>query len=326
MFPKTTFAPAQKMNGPVRSTRRKIVAGGIWLLIFAAQLQGYDRDWPFPVSPSGEPNFTLLLARIPGALFLKRISLQSALVFDGLRYTSRIIIPELESYLVPVGLGRYEWRTVDGTVIQLKYNSTTAGASREWRMLRQENGVIRIAAVDGTEHYDYKSCRLEAFVVRNEMYQITADSEGDHQIALKNTSGEKQTIICVFQITETKTMVVIAGRRLLLEYGENFELRKVFNEQAANSVCTFGYKDGMLAKVETAQVDLAYTWEKGRLAEYYNSPIEMPPHVVCDGTTVYNIRPRQMYVHVDFHELNGPLKGGWVLDRLTKKVHFLKGS
>jgi hypothetical protein len=317
---------ASKFRDSPKCTRLRLawqlILAGMILQILPIHAAGYVSKWPFPVSPTGTPNFSLRLVRIPSSAF-SWLTLQPVLVFDGQRYVSRIIVPELESYLVLKERGRYEWRRIDGATVQLKIGSLRAAAGGTWELKIISPTRILVVSADLNERYEYKSCVLDCFAIRGENYQIVRDVREALRIVKKDLGGDT-TIVSLGRINDAETQLFASGRAFRLEFGHERELRKVTDVNSEICLLRFGYKEALLSDVTSPDMALSFVWQKGHLAEYYKPPIMMQPTIRSDGTMNYTIRTRQMYLVAEYSGVETKKRGAWMVDLVNHDVRFVE--
>jgi hypothetical protein len=160
----------------------------LWALTFSAAAFAADEPprWPFGITPYGEPLVRIPLAAFPQSEFAGGISLQQQLVFDGRRYISRMVIPEIESYLISAGIRQFEWQRLGGAMAHLELGKPTPLGNRTWMLTKLPPATYRVASTDGAERYDYTHCVLVSALVAGREYRF--ECEGDLLVRIVRTS------------------------------------------------------------------------------------------------------------------------------------------
>jgi hypothetical protein len=246
------------------------------LLLCAPQAFGFkleDPEWMKAVTPAGQPCVEMTLAASGRPGLFEKLTLSHQLRFDGVRYQSALSIVELESRLVPKGVGSYEWRTPTGKVILID----TKASSNNWKIIRNV-GDGEIAVVGGAkEVYIYRRSRLAEYEKAGVRYFLNL-REGVSEVV-----NRRGVVLVRLSDGENGSQTLSAfGSTLTLYYGENREFCRCSGGDPAE--VEFFYDAGLLVGFRQGNALRQFAWGEARYGKYEKPGKKIPPVVIAHGT------------------------------------------
>ena len=280
--------------------------------------------WPFDVTPTGTPRFVWPLLRFQSPEFTDGLSLAHDMSFDGKNYSSRIVIPELNSYLVKRDHGAYYWRNPANGEMLLKPNEGTG----PWRLTEAPDGTMRIDAEKGEIELVYANTQLVEMTRDRRRYNFNYAEGRLGEISRLETGGD-QTLLVIKYNTDGQIESIEAGDKdFVCEYDEKIFLKKI-TEIGAKRSADFGYKNRLLTSarfMEKTTTQLTFEWGGMRSLSPFTLATPLPPVVVADRQSSYSIQRDPAGLQVVFRSKTDPANGGaWVLDSKNGMVKIKIG-
>lgn len=266
------------------------------LLALLTGNQAFAQIPPSAVDSFCQPRIRVKLVELPIVPTPWAISLLARTVDDGLHYRSELILPELESYLIPRDRGVFEWRNLDGRVVLMKPGRPCKAFGALWRLSELADHTFEIDRAGGNEHYIYRAGLLA---------QCRAG------FATIGFEYDKRRLVRLIQLgTNPRTLAEFRGRfqegrfdmitnsttvELLFAEGNVGSVRVNGNE-----VISAAYKNALLSDFRFLTRRIHYDWGAPRWKEYFRNSGGICPIVCDDGVNHYvaSIEDNQFKVNV----------------------------
>ena len=284
-----------------------------------------ENAWTFGITPDAMPLVRTTLLRFPRDEFSGGITLVHELVFDGCRYASRMVLPELESYLISGDPEEFKWRSLnEQTISYLSLGKQTRVRNRVWVLTKLMSNRYRIASTDGMEVYDYANCLLVRALIENREYHFEHTEKRLSRVIKINPILDDKLVCIEYNRDGLMSEMRAAGKILKFKYGKNLELLSCvdwFDDSKQEEVISCAYRDGLLVKVNTAGEKKPFLWGHLSITQYANPSIVPPPVIVGDGQFNYRAEESMGVRTIYFQALDGTSRGKWELEFKTGLIH-----
>lgn len=277
-------------------------------LILAASEEG--PEWMHLVTPAGEPAVQMKWVVPNGRGPFKQLTLVHRLQFDGVRYSSVLVLAELSSRLIPKTANDYEWLAPDGK-IRLLHTDSEEKNKRNWRVITNV-GPGETAVISSNEIYLYKDSFLKEYEAGDIKYHVS-ERDGVNEVIdrLGNVVIRKTDSIEASELS-------ISGEKILLKYDAIKRLRGCAWKEASIS---FFYRNGLLASYSMGGSERKFEW--GSVTnQTYGHPFKAPPPVVtgCGGYVYRYSSKRNVMACVAYKE-NSKV-GAWMYFSSTGEYRY----
>ena len=303
----------------LRTFRLLLIAS---VLSYPVIMAEYIRGWPFQVTYSCLPNFSISLTSGREVLEYK-ITLQHQLISNGERYESRLFMPELESYLVQEGNAIYKWRTIDGDIVLLSKARRTNFRGRNWTVTT-EGSEIQVFEEESGETYKYERCRL-AYWKKHGI--TTAFKRKESEVNVFRRNNDQMTTVAVLKRISANAYELKAGERLLkLLYNKDLQLENVMDLSDGRVISNFTYQGALLKRIDAGPLQNHYEWAEGSFEESFASVRRIEPFIVMDRSATYHLKRTQAFLEVEFFARSQTKNGRWVFDLNKQHVNLMLGE
>ena len=288
------------------------------------------RQWTFPVTPQGSPYRDVQLLENSDRVAFSKLSLRPMMVFDGEDCFSKIVIPELESWLIKKGEEHYEWRRMGGGTVVFSGERFKAFGS-DWIAQRHfEQGAIVTILTNarGAESYEFNDCFLHGYTRGERTFTLTYDE--DLLTRIEQTKPFAKTILLIDRSADGLEAAVRFQDRLLnLVYNERGQM--MFCQDGATGMRLVEYEYSpkhLLRKIIMPAEILSYEWTFPKWTELYDTCPVLIPVVRSDGFFDYETKIDELKTSVDFRSHDGGIAGEWQFDPLKGELQctFAKGD
>jgi hypothetical protein len=294
---------------------------GVVLAVLAACPSTRAADaWNFGVSPRGQPELSIALGLVTRDLLFGPITLRHDLVFDGTRYWSRIILPELQSHLIARDASEYEWSRIGGTMVVLRADHDVPNGNRVWQLSRESDGAYVVRSTDGAERFRYRHCRLESAEVGPSAYRFDS---AENQVVATRQSPSARTLFSVdLRPDGLIGRLAVGGKTYSFDYNDAQQMTACWIEPAHEPLAFFAYRDGLLAHVDTHGRQANFQWGTPDFREYFRLPTPLAPIVTDDGTYAYCAAMDKSGLTISFRSRDRNHAGSWRVDSQTHQLEI----
>lgn len=265
-------------------------------------------EWPFHITPDGKPNLSIQILKFADAGRFTGIEARHELVFDGLRYVSRISFPEIESTLLPGAHGEFVWRAPSGSVMELRTrDANNPRGPKAWSLQASKSGALTVARRDGEEAFEYRDGRLAVARWGTEEFHFEADATGRF-CRLFGSAG--QPLVAAFYNGAAMIELVSGTKRITFNY-ENGRVITCDDLQSQKNIFKCRYSDQMLAEISDGRDTVEFHWGLPVFEEYYKLENPLFPVVVDDGINAYRVSINKVETKVAFSARGSPRNGEW---------------
>lgn len=272
--------------------------------------------WPFDVTPDGLPRFVWPFVRFKSPEFSDGLALAHDLAFDGKNYFSRIVIPELNSYLVPREPGAYLWHDPANGEILLKPGTSTG----PWRLTESPDRSVRIAAEKAGLAFVYAGTRLVELTRDGRRYRFAYQDRRLTDVTRVETGGAQTLVALNYNAAGLIQSIEAGGQMFDLEYDNVIFLKKL-TEIGGQHSASFGYENRRLTfarLTEKTKLELTFVWGSVQSLSPFTLAGPLPPVVVADRLASYAVQSDADGLYVAFRSKINPTQGGtWTLERKT---------
>lgn len=280
--------------------------------------------WPFDVTPTCAPRISWPLARFKSSGFADGLTVVHQLVFDGKGYFSRIIIPELSSYLIKGDHGSYYWHNPANDEIILKPGIPNG----VWLLTENADGTEQIAAAHGGVTLDYAGTNLLTMIRDDHHYQFSYFENRLTEIAESN-ANENPVIVSVKHNTQGMIeTIMVDGKSFAFDYEAVIFLKNI-REIGANRSADFGYKNRLLTTVDIidkSEAHLTFQWGSVQSLSLFTLTSPPPPVVIGDRQVSYSVQSDPSGLRVTYQsKADKSHFGTWLVKKNTSLLQLMPG-
>lgn len=273
--------------------------------------------WPFGVTPVGEPSVRLVLAVLLPPSVAPSVTLRHEIEFDGVRYFSRLVVPELESSLLSHGPREMLWTRFGGGRAVLQLAGPTRVGSRTWRVQARESGGYCVRADDGQEAFDYDDGGLVYARLPSGDYDFVSTAGRILRIERRGLAGG---VVAEAKYTRGRLQHLrVGGKEFAFRY-DTEGLVACDELGAGRTILTCRYRNALLHEVSVGSRRQTYVWAVPKRMEYFNSAVPLPPVVVADRYFSYRPTVTRGRCIVEFEARNALSSGRWIFDPRTEDL------
>ena len=305
---------------------RLILTLGVMMIPLGRIRGAPDRafKWDFGVHPSGQPRFVYILFQSPSEL-LGSLRLEHRLVFDGRRYESRLVVPQLSSSLVWDSDGLLKWTTPSGRIARLAPGQTVRMDGVIWTIRIGDDGEFIAESADASRQISYRHCVPVRMRRGAEELEMIYD-EGFFPIEIKQIQPATKSLLrLVGKQGEGELILATLDEKWHLLYNADHQLIRVAAESGPARAAAFDYQNGLLASASADASVTTYVWSDIALSQYHAIPVSAPPIVAHDGNYDYNARLSDGILTIFFKNSGNPApgsatKGYWQFDLASGEI------
>lgn len=236
------------------------------------------QEWMEYVTPAGEPAIRIQLGPPgPKGLF-QQATLLHRLRFDGVRYSSSLVITELSSRLIPKREFEYEWVSPDGQIRIVR--ESTRAKKQEWRVIR-DVGLGELAVIGENEVYVYKDSFLVECEINGKRYTLE-DKDGVFCVY-----DQKGVLLIKREIEGLECSIVIRDEKAILRYDEFGRLLSCRNDMSGQMLFTYDTCGLLTSFYKGEKGVVAYEWGEPKNVRYANPPMPVAPVVARGGAFTF---------------------------------------
>ena len=248
--------------------------------------------------------------------FLDVLHLFHELVFDGENFFGKIQIVEFGSYLIYLGNDEFEWRTIEGNVLQSK---GLQNGDNNWIFERGNDQECSIYRSDESEIWKYKDSMPKEWIRNDSRYEWIYDS--GKIVEVKKTFPFEKSILKVSYNCRNHDMCIIFGDSLLkVDFNRGKSIKSIFNQQN-EILLEIKYTSGLVNEVISHGYHVQLRWGsyKGLFLKGINS---LPPVIVSDGRINYNTIVDGVIMKVHFMDTKYEVNGSWILNTANGVLQY----
>lgn len=268
-------------------------------------------NWPFNITPQGEPNVKVELISARDLGFVSGLSIQHELIFDGVRYRSRVLIPELQSHLISDGPTGFIWRPFGARPIRIPKNPSNY---QDWTISEIGTGHYRIESGDLAQFYEFVDCRPIRAVIGGTEYTFVHERG-----LLLRISKAETAIVSVEYRNGSMTRINAAGRDIALKCDDEGRIVGCV-DSGFESPLNYTYKNELLSSFELGESKQHFEWAEPSFGEYGIPPVPVPPMVAEDNQFRYESTLSAGVLRIQFQGKNDARSGRWEFHWVTGRL------
>lgn len=286
-------------------------------IVIVATVTPKSRGMPFRIDAEGQPMVVLpRLATLPDPVFT-HISLRHELVHDGLAYSSRIYLPELQSYLVRLSATSFKWRNPAGDTVMLRPDVASVVDGRRLLLNRLAGGEYVVHG-DTTRSYWYRDSALRRVDIGPYAYEFRyADGELE---SIERARPNRSTLARVHRSANgTISTIEIQGAVTTLTFDEGLRLLRATSGMDRPPIVTFEYDNGLMTRASWGGEAVTFRWG-GIVDQYAEFALPHPPVVEADDNFQYRIADDGRGVRIYYRGIAEKTSGDWYFDRYKRQL------
>jgi len=254
------------------------------------------------------PRIGMPLTSGNGSGLFGSLSLSHELQFDGMRYQSRLTVPELDSYLIPLQKGQYLWKEPGRGPIAINIERSLYGGRKI--VLAVDNSGTRQIVESATTIYTYSRCiLLRQQLPSHNLLWKRADMS--YQIIDENAGNE--VLISVKLAANgfpSQILAASSGSLFVFKYNDDQQLTECC-DAFQQSMARITYRDKLMTSFSSPLMQRTYRWGKAKFNEFYTPYKPILPYVIYDGECIYDLVYRNNEAVVKYTNTTSGASGSW---------------
>jgi hypothetical protein len=296
-----------------QSRMRSLLTAVLSLLVGAGLATARDTaGWPFSVTPGCTPNFSVTLVDLESET-LPALRLVHELSFDGAQYFSRLLIPQISSFLVRDEYG-FLWASPSGLRFRFPADlGPSVGRFAVRRAAPFSHWQYEVLDDRDRVSYRYMACRLVE--ISGETVKYALDIEPDGRLTgIRQTAPVKRTLLTVTHAADGSLTIATGHTHFQVLLDSERGIRGVVFQPPDYRKVEVSFSDGLLASISCPTGSRMFRWGMLRDRNHLRPDRPIRPVVVDDGEFTYAASQLRHLITVRFRGTAQERLGSWTWD------------